>query len=460
MLVNSHQTIPAYYSNLNFSNNQVYFNAQPEAAASFLPNLEINPNLLHSEKEPKTEISEAAAKTLEDQILEEDYADEIPYLSLSKAIFGDSLSIERAPSENTVMFKDNPFIGQRFEDTRSPVNVESSIYGSQSELINSQDLATNMYTPSQTNSMFYDQENMRLPDVSTLKDPRKAFDNRQESTKNEPMYSMHTPTIPMTAQGFAGLLPQSQPLIRNSHQGLPQIIPTGPTKAPKDVDTKPISSHDSSIIDPLVKTQLPPKKRKLTEDEELAIYIQKIKEEKERKKKVEENISYPAQRQMSIADLHKDFPKVKTLAARKLYPEGTAADYYEYPPGYEQYNDYNDYGNKRSIMNVYINGVRECSANYPLCLMIGTMHTCVNNNQTGESNNQYPTETQNQPRTAQEPSAFPDQAFVTQPQPLQNAPEEIIPTSRAKRSRKAPSLEQPPIIPAKRGRGRPRKNPN
>lgn len=218
-------------------------------------------------------------------------------------------------------------------------------------------------------------------------------------------------------------------------------------------ETEHFGALPENVAQTLEKTlaQLPPKKRKLTEDQELAIYIQKFKEEKEQRptQVVEEQISYPAQRQMSIAELHRDYPKtaIKTVAARKFYPsEPPNNPYFEYQQPYDQYPDY---GNKRSVMNVYINGVRECSANYPLCLMIGTMHTCMNN---------QPNPGQEAAQLPPEPVQLPQQPPVIPPVPERPVVAPVKEPTRKRGRKPNPQPQQGEPAP-KRGRGRPRKNP-
>ncbi|XP_076272232.1 uncharacterized protein LOC143203816 isoform X3 [Rhynchophorus ferrugineus] len=79
-------------------------------------------------------------------------------------------------------------------------------------------------------------------------------------------------------------------------------------------------------------------------------------------------ISYPAERQMSIADLQNEFPRIRTLAARKYYPDDDT-----HSPCQPSYCN----SSSQSIMDVYINGFNQCS-DYPICFMIGSMKTCLN----------------------------------------------------------------------------------
>ncbi|KAF7281152.1 hypothetical protein GWI33_005065 [Rhynchophorus ferrugineus] len=259
--------------------------------------------------------------------------------------------------------------------------------------------------------------------TATLKDPKtlkleegalKARLNADESSpvflpnqlgelvQNAPVY-MAPATVPNATKLEDSLLKSQLVPNHSATTYYPSPVPTLGEVVQNSASLQSFLASNASKLSKMeeVKAQLPPKKRKLTDEEDMSLYLALSEQ-----KKLEDNISYPAKRQMSIADLQRDLPKIKTLAARKLYPDGTYPDQGYYCP--DEYGQY-DY-NKRSVMNVYINGLRECSANYPLCLMIGTVHTCMNS--------QNPENGQFNPEQAVGDSA---PTYEAPPQPVQPA---------------------------------------
>ncbi|XP_048525892.1 uncharacterized protein LOC109537664 isoform X3 [Dendroctonus ponderosae] len=175
-----------------------------------------------------------------------------------------------------------------------------------------------------------------------------------------------------------------------------------------------------------VKLTLPPKKRKLTDEEELNILLTlKYMEESEQSQKLQK--SYPAERQMSIAEIQRDNPKFRTPAARKEYPT--------LPQVYQKYPDQcpDQYGN---ITNFFISGFAQIShklnkhSDNELVITIE------------DSQGQY---------TAPQQTPCVEQSSATE------ATEPVLPPPRAKRGRNPSTVVKSPGV--KRGRGRPRKNP-
>lgn len=185
-----------------------------------------------------------------------------------------------------------------------------------------------------------------------------------------------------------------------------------------------------------VNLALPLKKRKPTEEEELNIIVAaKNMEDLEQSQKLQK--AYPAERQMSIADVQRVCTKIRTLAARKEYP--TSEQVYQkpvQPPLAEEQNvNYQKYPDqcpdqRGNIRNFFIN-VHSSHSAKPFWVMLG-------------------------PIDSEGQCTAPQEAPVEQNSAAQaNMP--VLPPVKAKRGRKPSTVIKPPGV--KRGRGRPRKNP-
>lgn len=220
-----------------------------------------------------------------------------------------------------------------------------------------------------------------------------------------------------------------------------------PTPVPEV--TQNVMSQNPQPVNECTK-KMPFKKRKPYEEHKMNEVV------KPESYRVYEDISYPAKRQMSIADLQRSissdfhrvdrFPtQIKTPAARKLYPEGTChCTNDRHREGYQQHDC-----NKSSnfFARIFIDRPRERSPNCAcnkMSLTIETGHRCSH---TPENDGQSP---QNYKRHAP--------VLQSVPNNVQRPPdrrEEPVYEPKPKRSRKAPEVSEP-----KRKRGRPRKNPN
>ncbi|KAL1517778.1 hypothetical protein ABEB36_001501 [Hypothenemus hampei] len=200
---------------------------------------------------------------------------------------------------------------------------------------------------------------------------------------------------------------------------------------------------------------LPPKKRRINDTgikiDELIMTNNKTIDLKPtgNGKLMKDDISYPAARQLSIADVQN--LNMKTVAARKQYPD---------IPGMNLFNNIYDQmdngkstsnvNNNKNVMNVYINGeIKDYTNNdKSVCVMIRMDRK---EEVASPSANQYHPHHQPQAQFSAPTLPVPTTHVI----PSQVVEESVTPP-RSRRGRKGNISEKPPP-PMKRGRGRPKK---